>query len=193
MFWGTRVDTVSAKMGNMICRWERWASPAASWFDIDGCFLQSWKDGDLLIGWLIFRVWNRFGFWVLLWETLRPFGEYRQWPDLSLSSSCCFPLVHFCVFSCFSSLCASFSQPLCPSARETTVVKASHRAWPSNWETYHGPIQSLQEVRGHELFQCPPLLLHPPLHLSLLQLKYLFCDVLIKKTNKQTSNLGRRR
>ena len=70
----------------------------------------------------------------------------------------------------------SVPRPPCPCAGETTVVKASHGAWPSNWETYHGPIQSLQEVRGHRLLQCPARLFHRSLDLHVCAL----VEILIK-------------
>lgn len=82
---------------------------------------------------------------------------------LSLSTRPLVCIIFHCLFSFL--FVSSPPQTLCPSAGESTIVKASHGAWPWNWETYHGPIQSLQEVRGHRLLQCAPLPLHPPLRL----------------------------
>lgn len=96
------------------------------------------------------------------------------WPVLpffSLPLSSYFPLFLLCVshsIVLFSlRFVSSVPRPPCPPAGETTIVKASHRAWPPNWETYHGPVQSLQEVRGCRLLQCLPLFHHPCLHLYL--------------------------
>lgn len=135
----------------------RWAAFAADLTYLQGCvgawrrescWLQNWFSGfetDLSLS---------------IGKLLGPF-ENNNSDQMSPSSFCCFPLIHFCVSSLFSSLCASFSPSVSLCSGETAVVKASHGAWPSNWETYHSPIQSLQEVRGHKFLQCPSRRLSP--------------------------------
>lgn len=79
------------------------------------------------------------------------------WPGISLT------LIQLLDHSVTVSLSVSLSfyfsgspLPLCVSVLWSVTImwtvrelaKARHRAWPSNRETHHGPLQSLQEVRG---------------------------------------------
>lgn len=113
-----------------------------------------------------------------IWVLALPHGTPWSFLRITLSASdrICFSFLSLYAplrFSthppvCIVSLWLFFNLRVLVRAAGTTVVKASHGAWPRNWETYHSSIQSLQEVRGHRSLGGPPCLpqLLIKLHLS---------------------------
>lgn len=90
-----------------------------------------------------------------------PHETCSRFKQLTLTSSDCFCFslslslsLSFLVSDCPLVSCFSFCVPPPPVsihlAAGTPVVKASHGAWPPNWEAHYSPIQSLQEVRGRK-------------------------------------------